>query len=238
MQFARIRATRFALAVALLLSIFSWASSAAAAENAVGAVFALTNAAGSNAVVMWQRSSDGRLNSAGSFATGGAGNGAGLGSQGAVILSANHQLLFAVNAGSNDISAFRVGKGGLTLVDRVPSGGIRPTSLTVYKNLLYVLNAGGSGNITGFTVANNGALHMIAGSSRALSGGATNPAQVQFSPNGAILLVAERATQSISAYQVGADGLATGPVVNHSAGAVPVHRARIDESRNGIRGMV
>lgn len=221
MQFARIRATRFALAVALLLSIFSWASSAAAAENAVGAVFALTNAAGSNAVVMWQRSSDGRLNSAGSFATGGAGNGAGLGSQGAVILSANHQLLFAVNAGSNDISAFRVGKGGLTLVDRVPSGGIRPTSLTVYKNLLYVLNAGGSGNITGFTVANNGALHMIAGSNRALSGGATNPAQVQFSPNGAILLVAERATQSISAYQVGADGLATGPVVNYSAGAVP-----------------
>lgn len=33
--------------------------------------------------------------------------------------------------------------------------------------------------------------------------------------------MAERATQSISAYQVGADGLATGPVVNHSAGAVP-----------------
>lgn len=112
MQFACIRATRFALAVALLLSIFSWASSAAAAENAVGAVFALTNAAGSNAVVMWQRSLDGRLNSAGSFATGGAGNGAGLGSQGAVILSANHQLLFAVNAGSNDISTFRIGKGG------------------------------------------------------------------------------------------------------------------------------
>ena len=43
--------------------------------------------------------------------------------------------------------------------------------LTVHKNLLYVLNAG-SANITGFNVANDGALSMIPGSTRPVSGGA------------------------------------------------------------------
>ena len=41
-------------------------------------------------------------------ATGGLGTGAGLGSQGALAFSDNGRWLFAVNAGSNDISAFAV----------------------------------------------------------------------------------------------------------------------------------
>ena len=44
------------------------------------------------------------------------------------------------------------GTNGLTLADKVPSGGMHPISVTNYKNLVYVLNDGGSGNITGFTL--------------------------------------------------------------------------------------
>jgi 6-phosphogluconolactonase len=208
-------------ATAVLLAALIRGGTAAAAPNQVGAVYALTNAIGDNAVAVWNRSSDGSLTPAGSYPTGGAGIAAGLGSQGALVLSQDHQWLFAVNAGSNDISSFRVDRDGLTLVNRVASGGVRPTSLTVSGDLLYVLNAGGDGNISGFTVGNDGTLAPLADSTRALSGNATSPAQVQFSPNGSLLLVAERATQIIDAYQVGADGRASGPVINHSSGAVP-----------------
>jgi hypothetical protein len=50
--------------------------------------------------------------------------------QGSLILNEYNTFLFAVNAGSNEISAFAAGPSGLTLVDKVPSGGVRPiTSL-------------------------------------------------------------------------------------------------------------
>jgi 6-phosphogluconolactonase len=208
-------------AAAVLLSALIGGGVAAAAPNQVGAVYALTNALSGNAVAVWNRSSDGTLTPAGSYPTGGAGIAAGLGSQGALVLSQNHQWLFAVNAGSNDISSLRVDRDGLALISRIASGGERPTSLTVSGDLLYVLNAGGDGNITGFSVGIDGTLAPLAGSTRALSGNATSPAQVQFSPNGSLLLVAERATQTIDAYVVGADGQASGPVINHSSGAVP-----------------
>jgi hypothetical protein len=52
-----------------------------------GAVFALTNAPSGNAVVAYSRAADGVLTFAGSYATGGNGTGAGLGSQGAVVVS-------------------------------------------------------------------------------------------------------------------------------------------------------
>src|SRR5262245_21272596 len=189
-------------AAAVLLSAFIGGGVAAAAPNQVGAVYALTNAISGNAVAVWNRSPEGSLTPAGSYPTGGSGIATGLGSQGALVLSQNHQWLFAVNAGSNDISSFRVDRNGLTLVSRVASGGVRPTSLTVSGNLLYVLNAGSDGNISGFTVGNDGTLAPLANSTRALSGNATSPAQVQFSPDGRLLLVAERATQTIDAYRV------------------------------------
>jgi 6-phosphogluconolactonase len=221
MHRARIRRTMLALVATLLLSAFAWAGSAAATSNHVGAVYALANATAGNAVIVWNRASDGTLTEAGMYPTGGSGTAGGLGSQGAVVISPNHQWLFAVNAGSNDISSFRVEKGGLTLVGMAPSGGIMPTSLTVHKNLLYVLNAGGTGNISGFQIGNDGSLAPIADTTRPLSGDNTRPAQVQFSPKGDLLAVTERATQRISMYLVSSDGRASGPVVNASSGSTP-----------------
>ncbi|MFN8568912.1 MAG: beta-propeller fold lactonase family protein [Kouleothrix sp.] len=135
------RIIRSLLAVALL-AITAFGGTVAAADSAhAGAVYALTNAATGNAVVVWNRAPDGTLSPAGSYATGGLGTAAGLGSQGAVVLSDNHRLLFAVNPGSNDISSFQVDGDSLTLVGRVPSGGTTPTSLTLHDRRLYVLNA-------------------------------------------------------------------------------------------------
>ena len=128
-----------------------------------GAVYTLTNQVGGNAVAVFMRGADGRLASAGSVATGGTGTGASLGSQGAVSLSNDGRRLFAVNAGSNDLSVFAVSPAGLALASRTASGGTLPISLTVHGNVLYVLNAGGSGNISGFTVGTSSDLTPIAG---------------------------------------------------------------------------
>jgi 6-phosphogluconolactonase len=218
---------RIVLAFGLLLTALAWSGVAAAAPAAqssatsVGAVYALTNAPAGNAVMVWDRAADGSLTPAGSYATGGRGSGAGLGSQGAIILSNNNRWLFAVNAGSNDISAFRVDDHGLTLISQVPSGGTLPTSLTVNHDLLYVLNAGGSGNISGFSIGEHGQLEPIPNSTRALSSGAVAPGQVSFSPDGALLVVTEKGTSLIDTFVVGDDGRATGPISRASSGATP-----------------
>ena len=52
---------------------------------------------------------------------------------------------------SNDISVLSVEKNKLSLLGKTPSGGVRPTSVTVHDNVLYVLNAG-TGTINGFRI--------------------------------------------------------------------------------------
>jgi 6-phosphogluconolactonase (cycloisomerase 2 family) len=96
-----------------------------------------------------------------------------------------------------------------------------PISLTVYDNLLYVLNAGGAGNINGFRINNNGSLTQIPGSTQPLSDGSAGPAQVEFSTDGKILVVTEKANNAISTYLVGSDGTASGPNTQASAGNTP-----------------
>jgi 6-phosphogluconolactonase len=223
MYWARIRRTIQTLfAAALILATFGWSGgSAAAAANQVGAVYTLINSTAGDAVVAWGRASDGTLTPAGTYATGGNGIAGGLGSQGALVLSQDHKWLFAVNAGSNTISTFRVNRDGLTLLGQAASGGERPISITIARGLLYVLNAGGSGNIAGFAIGNDGALSPIAGATLPLSGTSTNPAQVQFSPAGDLLVVTEKATNRLDVYGVDADGRASGPAVYPSSGGTP-----------------
>lgn len=185
------------------------------------AVYTISNAAAGNAVVAYARAADGSLSPAVSYQTGGTGTGNGLGSQGAVALSENGRLLFAVNAGSNDVSLFHVTTSGLTLATRFASGGIQPTSLTVRGNLIYVLNAGGEGNITGFRLTRGAGVTPIAGSTQALSGTSTAPAQVSFSGDGRQLVVAERATNLLDLYPVDRDGVAGARTSYPSAGGTP-----------------
>ena len=197
------------------------ASAAALTADAPGAVYALTNQASGNAVVIFDRGADGSLSWSSNVATGGTGAGSGLGSQGALALSDDGRWLFAVNAGSNDVSAFQVTASGLSLTSRVSSGGARPISLTVHGGVLYVLNAGGDGNISGFRVGTDGALSPIPGSTRALSGTNVGPAQVAFSPDGQQLVVTEKTTNRLDVYTVDGDGVASAATSTASAGGTP-----------------
>jgi 6-phosphogluconolactonase (cycloisomerase 2 family) len=197
---------------------------AGAAHAAVGssdrAVFAQSNDAAGNAVLMFQRQGDGTLSAPTSFPTGGLGTGAGLGSQGSVVLSANERWLLAVNAGSDDVSLFAVGEHGLQLRDRDGSHGDMPISVATHGRLVYVLNAGGDGSIVGFRLTTAG-LRVIGNSSRPLSAAGAGPAQISFTPDGRRLVVTEKNTNVISTYRLGAHGRANGPKASPSAGPTP-----------------
>jgi len=216
---------QFGLAVVMIISLALSGVGVAAAASDGGAVYTLTNNAAGNEVAIFNRAADGTLTAAGVVSTGGLGNGGGLGSQGALTLSDNHKWLFAVNAGSHDLSVFAVSADGLTLVDRVASGGVQPISVANYKNWVYVLNAGGSGNIAGFVIGKKGKLTPLANSTRNLSnagvGAAPGPAQISFSPDGETLVVTEKGTNLIDVYTVDEDGLASNATTHASAGATP-----------------
>jgi hypothetical protein len=216
---------RFLLTAVFLLSLLAgFTSPAAAATDRFGAVYTSTNATAGNEILVFNRGTNGSLTPQGSYSTGGLGSGASLGSQSALILSQNNHWLFAVNAGSSQISSFSVSSKGLTLVDVVDSGGIRPVSLTVFENWLYVLNAGGSGNISGFEITDNGSLSPIAGSSQYVSnagvGDAPGLAQVSFNSEGTALVVTEKTTNLLDTYEVN-DGVASAGTTHPSAGATP-----------------
>ena len=197
---------------------------AAAPENATGTLYTMSNAAAGNEVLAYTRGTNGSLTFQGAYATGGLGSGSSLGSQSSVVLTKNNQWLFAVNAGSDQISVFAVHADGLELVEMVSSGGIRPVSLTTDKDVLYVLNAGGSGNISGFSIAEDGSLSALAGSTQPVSnsgiGAAPGLAQIAFSSDGTTLVVTEKTTSLLDTYTV-VDGIASAPITHTSSGAVP-----------------
>ena len=185
-----------------------------------GFVYTETNASSGNSVLAFARVDDDHLAAIGSWSTKGLGTGTGLATQGEVVLTTDGRWLLAVNAGSNDVSLFRVrDDGSLAFSDRVGSGGTDPVSVTAHGDLVYVLDAGGAGNIAGFRL-DDGRLHAISGSVQPLSGGATSPAEVAFSTNGRFLVVTERATNMLDVYSIG-DGRASAPVTSPSSGPVP-----------------
>ena len=207
-----------AVGAALLLAI---PGVVAASSGRSGYVYTETNAASGNAILAYAQSPNGSLTWIGTFPTAGLGTGAGLGTQGEVILAHGGKWLLAVNAGSNDSSTFRVRDDGrLTLTDRAGADGTSPVSLTAHDGLVYVLDAGGSGNIAGFRL-DNGSLHHIGGSVQALSSSATNPAEVAFSTNGRFLVVTERATNVIDTYSVDSHGRPGALKTSSSSGPVP-----------------
>ncbi len=91
------------------------APSVALADGEKKAVYTITNAASGNEVLAFQRSANGALTPAGSFPTGGAGTGAGLGSGHSLVVSDDGRELVVVNAGSSTISALTVDHDGLQL---------------------------------------------------------------------------------------------------------------------------
>ena len=193
----------------------------AATDQGSAAVYTLTNSTTTNAVRAFARANDGSLTFVADYPTGGAGTGGGLGNQGAIVFAHGGRVLLAVNPGSNSLSSFRITPLGLTLVNTVASGGMRPVSVTSSRDVVYVLNAGGTGNISGFRLDEDGAVAPIANSSRALSSATAGAAQIEFAPEGEQLVVTEKATNNILTYQIGNDDLPATAVVHASAGRTP-----------------
>ena len=186
-------------------------------------VFVADNVATKNRVVALHRDGNGSLRHVGTFPTGGRGTGAGLGSQGSVVLNRAGDQLYVVNAGSDELSVFDVRDEVLVLRDLVSSGGANPVSVTVRGGLVYVVNAGRgavAGNITGFAVS-GGQLSPIAGSTQPLSGAAVGPAQIELDPSGRVLVVTEKGTNNLTTYLVDASGAAGPPRVTASHGQTP-----------------
>jgi 6-phosphogluconolactonase len=215
----------FSGALVASLALFALPPTASAQSGTPGVVYSLSNATDANRVLTFSRSAGGQLVPAGAFATGGEGTGAGLGSQGALAITDDGRWLFAVNAGSNELSVFSVRNDALVLTDIVPSGGTRPVSVTVAHNLVYVLNAGGaagaSDNISGFYLSERGQLYALPGSTQALSGANVGPAQISFGLRGDVLIVTEKTTAQIAGFAVADDGRAGPVVTTPSSGSVP-----------------
>src|SRR5438309_8571363 len=153
----------------------------------------MTNSEGGNSVLAYSRGADGSLAFSSSFSTAGLGTGSGLGDQGGLALSRGGRWLFAVNAGSNEVTVFRVSdeSTALTITDKVSTVGKTPISVTIHKQLVYVLNAGDAVtpvNIAGFRLSEDGGLSPIPGSVPPLRG-VTSPAPASFTPHAPLLLL-------------------------------------------------
>lgn len=230
------------LAIAAPFALASFASSAAfAAESeqedeqdnsrarAAGVVFAMSNATAANRIFVYRRSDDGQLTRVGNVRTRGLGIGTDLDTQGGLRLGPDNRFLYAVNAGSDDISVFAVDGTHLNFVQKIYAGD-EPLSLTLHGDLLYVLNGSVAGNgIRGFKVASNGRLTALPDSFRALSSPIAVPGDIEFSPDGKFLLVPHKTTNvlltpmnTIDGFTIGSDGYASAmPVANASFGLRP-----------------
>jgi len=199
------------------------------------ALFVETDATAGNQILTYLRASDGTVNFAGSYATGGLGGVAAgatadpLASQGGLLLTRSGTRLVATNAGSNTLSVFAVTGTSLQLVQKISSQGFFPNSLAAYGDLVTVLNAGGNGNVVSYHWV-NGLLVPLTGQVRTLALGNTNPpnfvagpGEVSYSPNGKFLIVADKhSTNNFTVFTVSSAGaLGATAVTTAAQNAVP-----------------
>ncbi len=194
--------------------------SASAQVRSAQTVFVMSNNADRNEIIAFQRESSGNYKRS-DFDTFGRGTGGvndPLESQGSLILSTDRTLLFAANAGSGDVTVFRVLRNSLAFADKVPSGGSQPVSIAQQGNVLYVLNSGGAGSVVGFRLEHNGHLHKIANSTAFLSANATGGASISISPDGKFVAVVERIANKIDTFRIKPDGTLATPTIIPSPG--------------------
>jgi 6-phosphogluconolactonase len=185
-------------------------------------VFVMTNDKVKNEVLTYQRGYDGQFVLRERVATGGRGSGGEtdpLQSQGALTISGDHTLLFAVNSASGSVSSFHILDGIPVLVDKEPSEGAFPIAVTEHNGTVYVLNAGGSGAIVAFKADGFGRLHEIQNSSAFLTSTNSGASSISVSPNGKWLIVIEKASNNIDVFPILAGGTLGTVVANKSVTA-------------------
>ncbi|MEA2494893.1 MAG: hypothetical protein QOJ29_2804 [Thermoleophilaceae bacterium] len=225
------RSARLSLSALLAVVAVGLFGPAVADAALPGSVYTETNATGNNQVVVFSRGANGALTETSRTATGGNGraanapfNTANLDSQGAVELSDDQHLVFAVNAGSDTLSSFRVKPGGgLDLVGSVATGDV-PFSVDSHGDLVYVLNENDS-TIQGYRASDSGQLTPIPGSLKPLSDPANFAEEIRFDRSGRVLTVTHR-TQAgaapadrIDTFVLGSDGTPSPAAANAAIGA-------------------
>lgn len=215
-----LKSVRGLLAVALC---FGASASAMYAAETIGggntSIFVMTNDNVKNEILTYQRSYDGQFVVRERVATGGRGSGGQtdpLQSQGALTISGDHTLLFAVNSASGTVSSFHLLNGVPAFVDQEDSGGAFPIAVTEHNGIVYVLNAGGSGAVVAFKADGLGRLHEIQNSSTFLTSLNSGASSISVSPNGEWLIVMEKVTNSIDVFPLRPDGT-LGTVVNNKS---------------------
>jgi len=202
------RASACLIALAALLTLgISGAASAHTTNSVVGHVYVNDNTAGSNTIAAFDRHADGSLTPVpGSpFATGGAGSGAVIGSQGSLQITRGGRYLLAVDAGSNQISTLAVLPDGA--LSQVPGGtvssdGTQPVSVAIHHRLVYVANAGAGGSsYTGFVLGRRGHLRPLPDSTVALPDSA-DPGDVLFNSTGTNLVGTRVGSSQIDSFFV------------------------------------
>jgi len=206
---------RHLLILAVGASLFPPILSAQGLTNNQHVVFVMTNSAHRNEVIAYESSSNDGFVEAGRFDTGGRGSGGSLMplvNQGSLTLSQDRSLLFAVNAGSGELSVFHVNGALLSLVDKKPTGGATPVSVAQRQNVVYVLNQGGSGAVVGFKLDASGHLKEIPKSTALLSSILVAGQDVTISPDGQFVVVIELLTSNVDTFKIQPDGT-LGPIV-------------------------
>ena len=173
-------------------------------KDTASAVYVQTNAA-PNEVIAFRRADDGSLDRIGSVATGGDGDGSPhLQSQGSVTLTGDGRHLLVTNAASDDLSVFSVAAdGSIELRERMHTGST-PRSVAERDGLVVVLNTGEPGLVS-FRLNAEG-IERVEGGDQGLETSDADPAQIAFSPDGSMVVITQRGTDSIVTYQVTSDG--------------------------------
>jgi len=153
-----------------------------------------------------------------------------------LIVSKDQQFVFAVNAGSESISSFRINDdfsltpASLDVSTQGASGAQNPVSLTQFEDILYVVNTGNfvdengveldtlpadrnrvNASILGFRIGDDGSLTEIAGSELTTVG--NNAGSIEFSSSGEFLYITERRTNNIVSVTLDEDDI---PIVYDS----------------------
>jgi 6-phosphogluconolactonase len=197
--------------------------------NAAGGwVVTATNSPAGNKLWLYKRGANGKLTQVGSASTGGKGIASEppfgfpiVDSSGSINTTPDGKLIFVVNAGSNQVTSFRVTSSGVKRVSVASTHGKLPISVASSGHLLYVVNEA-SKNIYGWSFNSGGVLTPIAGSNQKLT--AVTPkgkkdkvgvaAAINFTSNGKVVAVTERGLPrtygEIDTFVIGKNG-AAGP---------------------------
>ena len=226
-------ATALAAATMALVPVPTASATGHPTHHSVGAVFVQTDDPAHNAVLAFDRSTDGQLTPAGSYATGGKGAQlAGavvdpLASQGSLTLDRSRDLLFAVNGGSDTVTVFGVHGSRLDVRQVLSTRGDVPVSVSVVGDLVYVLNARDGGSVSGYRLVGRTVV-PLSGTTRQLhltdNGNPEflqTPSQVAITPDRGAIVVGTKTHGNLLVFPLDGSGRPSASPVVTKSGAVP-----------------